>query len=299
MQLSYDCNFPKRYGLGAGFSHATSSSRGRNLILHRVGARLLDRASYHLASFPAMASVDAGQPSHHAFLLGIAEAGFYPVVHPLPSMVPDPRRGKIPLFDTPCRVACDLRACRLDLSASRGHGGGRHWFFLEGTSFAVVFWWCLPSAGSPALALTRSEKTRGRHHDANRRPPDTAQRVSTARIWLLRPSTSHDRGSNRRFLVPPYPPGRVSEGSRWESRQPLAAAALTMIWFRAVRPVGANALHCRDRRLGASACYPGDLSATHGVDDRPDPGFDAHDHPAAVWSLRLRSLAVRCGCRSP
>lgn len=174
LQMSDDLQFSEAvYGLGAGifFIAYFLVEVPSNLILHRVGARLwIARIMITWGIISSAMALVTTPTSFYImrFLLGIAEAGFYPgVILYLSYWFPTHRRGKMyALFATAVPLSGLIGAplsgwIMSAFNGVHGYAGWQWLFFLEGlpsiaVGFLVVF--CLSDRISSAGWLTREEK---------------------------------------------------------------------------------------------------------------------------------------------
>ncbi|WCM49254.1 MFS transporter [Pseudomonas sp. WJP1] len=205
LQMSDDLQFSEAvYGLGAGifFIAYFLVEIPSNLILHRVGARLwIARImiTWGIIS-SAMALVSTPMSFYiMRFLLGIAEAGFYPgVILYLSYWFPTHRRGKMyALFATAVPLSGLIGAPLSGwiMSAFNGDHGFAGWqwlFFLEGLpsiAVGILVIFCLSDRISSAGWLTREEKTllqtRIDAESAGHQKHSLKEVFLQPRIWLL------------------------------------------------------------------------------------------------------------------
>jgi D-galactonate transporter len=175
LQMSDDLHFSEAvYGLGAGifFIAYFLVEIPSNLILHRVGARLwIARImiSWGVIS-SGMALVNTPMSFYvMRFLLGLAEAGFYPgVILYLSYWFPTHRRGKMfALFATAVPLSGLIGAplsgwIMTAFNGAHGYAGWKWLFFLEGLpsiAIGILVIFCLSDRISQAGWLTHEQKT--------------------------------------------------------------------------------------------------------------------------------------------
>lgn len=174
-----------------------------NLILRRVGARRwIARIMISWGVAAAATMLVRGAPSFYAlrFILGLAEAGFFPgIIYYLTFWFPERERARaIALFMTATALAGvisgPVSGLILGLDRIGGLAGWQWMFMLEGLpaiamGFAVLFY--LPDRPADAQWLTASEAASLVAHIANDvRPSDVAhasfsRAVFSGRVWML------------------------------------------------------------------------------------------------------------------
>jgi MFS transporter, ACS family, tartrate transporter len=174
LSMNKDLGFsPATFGFGAGvfFVGYLAFQVPANAVLERVGARRT--VFWIMASWGAVSAATAfvqGAASFYAlrFLLGVAEAGFFPgMIFYLTLWFPQPYRTRfaaaflcaIPLSGI---VGAPLSALILEMEGVGGLHGWQWLFLLEGLpasilAFAVLKW--LPDGPAQAAWLNESEKT--------------------------------------------------------------------------------------------------------------------------------------------
>ncbi|NBF02593.1 MFS transporter [Pseudomonas sp. Fl5BN2] len=205
LQMSEDLQFSEAvYGLGAGifFIAYFLVEIPSNLILHRVGARLwIARIMISWGIISSCMAFVSTPTSFYVmrFLLGIAEAGFYPgVILYLSYWFPTNRRGKMyALFATAVPLSGLIGAPLSGwiMSALNGYHGLAGWqwmFFLEGLPSILVgglVIYCLSDRIADAGWLTREEKgllqTRIDAEADGHQIHSVRQVFRQPRIWLL------------------------------------------------------------------------------------------------------------------
>lgn len=172
-----------------------------NLALHRVGARRwLARI---MITWGVLATIMAFVPSATGlivlrFLLGIAEAGFFPgIILYLTYWFPAAQRAKaVALFMTAVPVSSAIGATVSSLLIDAGHGvfglsGWRFMFLVEGVPamlLAVATWFYLTDRPEQAKWLTAGEREwLGEQLAAERRETEQAHH------WPLRKALTHPR----------------------------------------------------------------------------------------------------------
>ena len=173
LQMNRDLGFsPYVFGLGSGifFAGYCLFEVPSNLILHKVGARRwLARIMVTWAIVAAAMVFVRGATSFYTlrFLLGIAEAGFFPgVVYYLTYWVPASRRARlVGMFMTAIPISTaiggPLSSAIMRLDGRLGIAGWQ-WLFLLETIPSLVLglmtWRCLPDKPSDAKWLAADEK---------------------------------------------------------------------------------------------------------------------------------------------
>ena len=173
LQMNRDLGFsPYVFGLGSGifFAGYCLFEVPSNLILHKVGARRwIARIMLTWAIVAAAMVLVKGATSFYAlrFLLGVAEAGFFPgVVYYLTYWVPASRRARlVGTFMTAIPISTaiggPLSGAIMRLDGRLGIAGWQ-WLFLLETIPSVVLglmtWRSLPDKPSDAKWLTADEK---------------------------------------------------------------------------------------------------------------------------------------------
>jgi len=196
---------PRIYGLGAGvfFLSYVAFEIPSNVILARVGARwwiARIMISWGLVSSATMFIRGAAGFYTLRFLLGVAEAGFFPgLIYYLTRWFPARERARtIAAFMTATLVAGivggPISGALLSFDGTAGLAGWQWLFLLEGLpavvlGFAVLRF--LPERPDDAGWLTREEREAllGQlAEDAVARPPEartTAAALKSGRVWLL------------------------------------------------------------------------------------------------------------------
>lgn len=173
LQMNRDLGFsPYVYGLGSGifFAGYCLFEVPSNLILHKVGARRwIARIMVTWAIVAAAMVFVKGAASFCMlrFLLGVAEAGFFPgIVYYLTYWVPASRRARlVGMFMTAIPISTaiggPLSSAIMRLDGRLGIAGWQ-WLFLLETIPSVVLglmtWKCLPDKPSDAKWLAVDEK---------------------------------------------------------------------------------------------------------------------------------------------
>jgi MFS family permease len=172
-QMNRDLGFsPYVYGLGAGifFLGYSLFEVPSNLILHRVGGRLwLSRIMVTWAVIAGAMALVKGAAAFYVlrFLLGIAEAGFFPgIIYYLTYWVPAAGRARlVALFITAVPISTalggPLSSAILQLDGTLGLAGWQ-WLFLTETIpslvLGVVTFFYLPNTPAEAGWLTAGER---------------------------------------------------------------------------------------------------------------------------------------------
>jgi ACS family tartrate transporter-like MFS transporter len=174
-----------------------------NLILRRVGARrwiARIMVSWGVAASATM--LVRGPSSFYAmrFILGVAEAGFFPgIIYYLTLWFPERERARaIALFMTASAlagvIAGPVSGLLLTLHGLGGLSGWQWMFLLEGLPaivMGVAVWFYLPDCPGDALWLTALERKAIvallEQDDAARRNPHASlsRAIRSARVWLL------------------------------------------------------------------------------------------------------------------
>ncbi|HEY0288341.1 MAG TPA: MFS transporter [Pseudomonas sp.] len=205
LQMSGDLHFSEAvYGLGAGifFIAYFLVEIPSNLILHRVGARLW--IARIMISWGVISSCMAFVTTPMSFyimrfLLGLAEAGFYPgVILYLSYWFPTNRRGKMyALFATAVPLSGLVGAplsgwIMAAFSGAHGYTGWQWLFFLEGLpsiAIGILVIFCLSDRISQAGWLSHQEKTllqaRIDAETDGHQVHSVKQVFGQPRIWLL------------------------------------------------------------------------------------------------------------------
>lgn len=255
------------YGLGAGlfFIGYFLFEVPSNLILARVGprfwiARIM--VSWGLVSM-AMAWVE-GERSFYAlrFLLGLAEAGFFPgIILYLTYWFPPAYRARIiALFMTATAVAglvgSPISGTLLTLHGWLGLKGWQWLFLLEGlpaVALGILVWFTLPDRPQQARWLTPAEKEiLGRSLDPgdepSRRPRPTLGALLSPAAWRL--SLAYLALVIGMYGVGMWLPQMLKGLSHWGdlgigllTAVPYLAAAVGMVWM------GRHSDRCRERRI--------------------------------------------------
>ena len=173
LQMNRDLGFsPYVYGLGSGifFAGYCLFEVPSNLILHKVGARRwIARIMITWAIVAAAMVFVKGARSFYMlrFLLGVAEAGFFPgVVYYLTHWVPASRRARlVGMFMTAIPISTaiggPLSSAIMRLDGRLGIAGWQ-WLFLLETIPSVILglmtWQYLPDEPSEAKWLSADEK---------------------------------------------------------------------------------------------------------------------------------------------
>jgi ACS family tartrate transporter-like MFS transporter len=179
LQMNRDLHFSASvYGLGAGlfFVSYAACEVPSNLLLYRVGARRWFARIMFTWGFLAMGMMFVKTPLQFyvmRFLLGMAEAGFFPgVVFYLSQWFPAHMRARaisrfyvsIPLGSVLMGV---IAGALLDLQGKAGLAGWQWLFLVEGLPailLSVVFLIYLPSGPAEAKWLTEAERQWILHH---------------------------------------------------------------------------------------------------------------------------------------
>src|SRR5215831_4150132 len=186
------------YSLGAGifFIAYFIFEVPSNLILHRVGARLwIARIMITWGVISSAMMFVKGPASFYVlrFLLGVAEAGFFPgVILYLTYWFPNEVRGRaIARFMTASAVAgaigSPISGLLLSMDGAGGLDGWQWLFLIEGIPaivLAFVTLWYLPDAPAKASWLSSEEK----EWIASRlaQPDQSAgEAISTGRVWIF------------------------------------------------------------------------------------------------------------------
>jgi ACS family tartrate transporter-like MFS transporter len=174
MQMNRDLHVSAAmYGLGAGLFFVSYGlcEVPSNLLLVRFGARRWLARIMLTWGLLAMAMMFVRTPREFyamRFLLGMAEAGFFPgVVYYLTEWFPPEWRARaisrfyvaLPLSST---VMGSLAGWLLGLNGRMGLRGWQWLFVLEGLpplALSAVFWRCLPDSPADARWLTEEERT--------------------------------------------------------------------------------------------------------------------------------------------
>jgi ACS family tartrate transporter-like MFS transporter len=174
LQMNRDLHFtPYIYGLGAGlfFLSYAACELPSNLLLCRFGARRWLARIMFTWGLLAIAMMFVRTPVQFyiaRFLLGMAEAGFFPgVVYYIMQWFPPPMRARavshfyisLPLSSV---VMGALAGALLNLQGRLGLAGWQWLFIIEGLPpilLSVVFWMWLPDTPADAPWLTIGERT--------------------------------------------------------------------------------------------------------------------------------------------
>ena len=174
-----------------------------NLILRRVGARRwIARIMISWGVAAAATMLVRGAPSFYAlrFILGIAEAGFFPgIIYYLTFWFPERERARaIALFMTATAfagvISGPVSGLILSLDSLGGLAGWQWMFMLEGLPAIVMgflVWFYLPDRPADAAWLTAPEAAAlVKHLSSGARRPDLAHAnfshaLFSGRVWML------------------------------------------------------------------------------------------------------------------
>ncbi|HEU4993470.1 MAG TPA: MFS transporter [Gemmatimonadaceae bacterium] len=174
LQMNRDLNLSAgAYGLGAGifFIGYALFEVPSNILLHRVGARLwIARIAITWGLLSTAMMFVSGAASFYAirFLLGVAEAGFFPgIIYYMSNWFPADARAKaISWFMTAIPISAVLggpiSGMILGLNGVGGLAGWRWLFLLEGLPSVVLgiaVFWALTERPADAKWLTADERT--------------------------------------------------------------------------------------------------------------------------------------------
>ena len=194
------------YSLGAGifFIAYFIFEVPSNLILHRVGARLwIARIMITWGIISSAMMFVKGPASFYLlrFLLGVAEAGFFPgMILYLTYWFPNDARGRaVGRFMTATAVAgaigSPISGLLLQLNGFGGLGGWQWLFLIEGVPsilLAFVTLMYLPDGPGKASWLTAAEKKwitdrleQERTHNAEQHHSSTREAMSSGRVWTF------------------------------------------------------------------------------------------------------------------
>jgi MFS family permease len=194
------------YALGAGlfFLGYSLFSVPSNLILHRVGARLWMcriMIAWGLVSATTMWADSPRTFYALRFLLGVAEAGFFPgVIYFLAVWFPAPARTRVLgvfYFGAPVAliVGSPLSGLLLEMNGIFGLKGWQWLFLIEGLLAAAAGWsasWCLANRPTEASWLSSTERNALasalaiENHDKNARGPRTVlDALTNSRVLFL------------------------------------------------------------------------------------------------------------------
>ncbi len=206
LQMNEALGFSARtYALGAGifFAGYVAFEIPSNLVLARVGARLwIARImiTWGLVSAAMMFVKTAGGFHTMRFLLGVAEAGFFPgIIFYLTRWFPDRERARtIASFMTAVLAAGiiggPVSGALLELGGALGLAGWQWLFLLEGVPavvLGVIVLVALPDGPEDAAWLTAGERDALHRQLADeaqtrvRQPQNLAGALASGRIWLL------------------------------------------------------------------------------------------------------------------
>jgi len=186
------------YSLGAGifFIAYFIFEVPSNLILHRVGARLwIARIMITWGVISSSMMFVKGPVSFYVlrFLLGVAEAGFFPgIILYLTYWFPSDVRGRaIARFMTATAIAgaigSPISGLLLAMDGAGGLGGWQWLFVIEGVPaivLAFVTLWYLPDRPSKASWLSAEEK-QWITSRVERPDQSTGQAIRTGRTWMF------------------------------------------------------------------------------------------------------------------
>jgi len=180
LQMNRDLHFSASiYGLGAGlfFISYAACEIPSNLLLYRVGARRWFARIMFTWGLLAMGMMFVKTPRQFyvmRFLLGVAEAGFFPgVIFYLSQWFPLHMRARaISRFYVSFPISSVLMGALagflLDLQGKAGLAGWQWLFLIEGlpaVALSMVFWFFLPAGPSTAKWLTEEERAWILHHN--------------------------------------------------------------------------------------------------------------------------------------
>jgi ACS family tartrate transporter-like MFS transporter len=205
LQMNRDLHFTASiYGFGAGlfFVSYAACEIPSNLLLYRVGARRWFARIMLTWGLLAMGMMFVKTPVQFdvmRFLLGMAEAGFFPgVIFYLSQWFPAHMRARaISRFYISFPIGSVLMGAvagaLLDLQGRAGLAGWQWLFLIEGLPavlLSVVFWLYLPAAPAEASWLTEDERQwilhHARHNDPIGTPTGSAGRVlRDPRVWQI------------------------------------------------------------------------------------------------------------------
>lgn len=205
LQMLGDLNFSETvYGLGAGifFIGYFLFEVPSNVILHKVGARVWIARIMISWGVLSAAMMFVGSPLVFyvmRFLLGVAEAGFFPgIILYLTYWYPAQRRGRVTaLFMTAIALAGVIGGpisgwILREMSGLAGLAGWQWMFLLEGIPsiiVGIVVFFYLDDRISGARWLSVEEKATLQHNialeDAEKQDPPLLTVLRSPRIWLL------------------------------------------------------------------------------------------------------------------
>ena len=180
LQMNRDLHFSASiYGLGAGlfFISYAACEIPSNLLLYRVGARRWFARIMFTWGLLAMGMMFVKTPAQFyvmRFLLGMAEAGFFPgVIFYLSQWFPLHMRARaISRFYVSFPISSVLMGAiaglLLDLQGKAGLAGWQWLFLIEGlpaVALSMVFWFFLPAGPATAKWLTEEERAWILHHN--------------------------------------------------------------------------------------------------------------------------------------
>ncbi|WP_423196287.1 Sugar phosphate permease [Cupriavidus sp. H19C3] len=205
LQMLNDLQFSETiYGLGAGifFIGYFLFEVPSNVILHKVGARIwIARImiTWGLISAAMMFVTTPGMFYFLRFLLGVAEAGFFPgIILYLTYWYPAARRGRTTTFFMTAIALSGVIGGPLSgwvMQAFDGHNGWAGWqwmFLLEGIPSVLVGLWVLAYLDdriAHAKWLTAEEKALLERNiaseDAHKEDAPVRQVLASPRVWLM------------------------------------------------------------------------------------------------------------------
>jgi ACS family tartrate transporter-like MFS transporter len=205
LQMNRDLHFTASiYGFGAGlfFVSYAACEIPSNLLLYRVGARRWFARIMLTWGLLAMGMMFVKTPVQFyviRFLLGMAEAGFFPgVIFYLSQWFPPHMRARaISRFYISFPIGSVLMGAvagaLLDLQGKAGLAGWQWLFLIEGLPavlLSVVFWLYLPAAPAEAAWLTEDERQwilhHAKHNDPIGTPTGSAGHVlRDPRVWQI------------------------------------------------------------------------------------------------------------------
>ncbi|WP_011298766.1 MFS transporter [Cupriavidus necator] len=205
LQMLSDLKFSETiYGLGAGifFIGYFLFEVPSNVILHKVGARIWIARIMITWGVISAAMMFVTTPTMFyvlRFLLGIAEAGFFPgIILYLTYWYPANRRGRTTTFFMTAIALSGVIGGPLSgwvMQSFDGHNGWSGWqwmFLLEGIPSILVGLWVLAYLDDRivhAKWLTNEEKAllerNIAHEDAHKEDPPIRTVLSSPRVWLM------------------------------------------------------------------------------------------------------------------
>lgn len=205
LQMNRDLHFSASiYGLGAGlfFISYAACEIPSNLLLYRVGARRWFARIMFTWGLLAMGMMFVKTPLQFyvmRFLLGMAEAGFFPgVIFYLSQWFPPHMRARaISRFYISFPISTVLMGViagfLLDLQGKAGLAGWQWLFLIEGlpaVALSMVFLFFLPAGPATAKWLTEEERAWILHHNNQRSASDghsmkLGRALLDVRVWQI------------------------------------------------------------------------------------------------------------------